>query len=68
MVLLLCFALGALRTWSYGLVMLLHVGSTFSSWQQYLNPYEGANRLFFAAWPMLAACIALFPLRDHDRC
>jgi len=62
----LCFALGVLRTWSYGLVMLMHAGSTLSSWRQYLDPFEGANLLFFAAWPMLAACIALFLLRDHD--
>jgi putative oxidoreductase len=24
------------------------------------------NLLFFAAWPMLAACIALYLLRDQD--
>lgn len=64
--LLLCFALGAFRTVSYGLVTLMHAGSTLASWPQYLNPYEGANLLFFAAWPMLAACIALFLLRDYD--
>ncbi len=63
----LCFALGVLRTWSYGLVMLMHAGSTLSSWPQYLDPFEGANLLFFAAWPMLAACIALFLLREYDR-
>lgn len=27
---------------------------------------EGPNLLFFAAWPMLAACLALFLLRDED--
>lgn len=62
-----CFALGLLRTFSYGLVTLMHAGSTLSSWKQYLDPYDGANLLFFAAWPMLAACIALFLLREHDR-
>ncbi len=65
-VLLACFALGLVRTVSYGLVALMHGASTFSSWQQYLNPFEGANLLFFAAWPMLAACVALFLLREHD--
>jgi putative oxidoreductase len=65
-VLLLCFALGLFRTVSYGLVMLMHAGSTLSSWRQYLDPFTGANLLFFAAWPMLAACIALFLLREHD--
>ncbi len=65
-VLVTCFALGVFRTVSYGLVALMHAGSTLSSWQQYLDPFEGANLLFFAAWPMLAACIALFLLREHD--
>ncbi len=63
---LLAFAIGALKFWSYGLVLLMHAGSTLSSWKQYLNPYDGANLLFFAAWPMLAALVALFLLREHD--
>ncbi len=65
-VLLVCFALGIARAWSYGLVLLMHGISTFSSWKQYLDPYTGANLLFFAAWPMLAALVALFLLREHD--
>lgn len=65
--LLACFALGIARTWSYGLTLLMHALSTFSSWKQYLDPYTGANLLFFAAWPVLAALVALFLLRDHDR-
>jgi hypothetical protein len=60
------FTLGIARTWSYGLVLLMHAGSTLSSWKQYLDPYTGANLLFFAAWPALGACIALFLLREHD--
>jgi hypothetical protein len=64
--LLLCFALGLFRTVSYGLVMLMHAGSTLASWRQYLDPFTDANLLFFAAGPMLAACIALFLLREHD--
>jgi hypothetical protein len=65
-VILLLFTLGIARTWSYGLVLLMHAGSTLSSWQQYLDPFAGANLLFFAAWPALGACIALFLLREHD--
>lgn len=65
--LVLAFVAGIARTWSYGLVTLLHAVSTFSSWRQYLDPLTGPNLLFFAAWPMLAACIALFLLRDRDR-
>jgi hypothetical protein len=32
----------------------------------YFSPWEGANLLFFAAWPMLAAAWALWWLRDYD--
>lgn len=62
------FALGYLKTWSYGLVLAMHAVSTLSSWKMYLTPFaDGPNLLFFAAWPMLAACVTLFLLRDHDR-
>jgi putative oxidoreductase len=49
---------------SYGLVLIMHAISTLSSWQQYLDPFN--NLLFFGAWPMLAACYALYVLRDLD--
>ncbi|HKK02670.1 MAG TPA: hypothetical protein VKA17_01980 [Gammaproteobacteria bacterium] len=62
----LAFLAGAARTWTYGAVLLMHAVSTFSSFRQYLDPFEGPNLLFFAAWPMLAACFALFLLRDAD--
>ena len=64
--LVLCFLLGFLKTWSYGLVFLLHAVSTLSPLANYFSPWEGANLLFFAAWPMLAACWALWSLRDYD--
>lgn len=67
LLLVLAFLAGVARTWTYGALLLLHAVSTFSSWRQYLAPYEGGNLLFFAAWPMLAACLALFLLRDRDR-
>lgn len=59
------FVTGTFRTISYGAVLAMHTVSTLSSWRQYLDPFE--NLMFFAAWPMLAACIALFLLRRHDR-
>lgn len=62
--LVLAFAMGLYRTFSYAAVLLLHSISTLSSWRQYLDPFE--NLLFMAAWPMLAACIALFLLRRYD--
>ena len=64
-VIVLLFVTGALRGFSYGAVLLMHAGSTLSSWKQYLDGFD--NLLFFAAWPMLAACVALFLLRAHDR-
>ena len=66
LVLLLAFVAGVARRWSYGIVLVLHGVSTLSSWSQYLHPFERANLLFFAAWPMLAACAALYLLRDAD--
>ncbi len=60
------FLLGIMKRFSYGAVLLLHAISTFSSYKQYLAPYSGPNILFFAAWPMLAACIALYLMRDQD--
>lgn len=63
LVLILGFMGGLYKQWTYGLVLLLHAVSTLSSWQQYLG---FGNLLFFAAWPMLAACWTLFVLRDED--
>ena len=45
-------------------MLVLHAISTLSSYKMYLAAFD--NLLFFAAWPMLAACIALFYLRDLD--
>lgn len=61
----LAFAAGLFKTIAYGAVLLMHSVSTLSSWRQYLEPFD--NLLFLAAWPMLAACVALFLMRDHDR-
>lgn len=64
---LLCgFLLGFKKRVTYGAVLALHGVSTFSSFKQYLAPFEGPNLLFFAAWPMLAACFALYSLRESD--
>lgn len=64
MVLIVLFAVGAFKTLTYGAVTALHAVSTFSSFPQYLRPFD--NLLYFAAWPMLAACAALFLRREHD--
>lgn len=64
--LLIAFVLGIMPRLTYGTVLLMHGVSTLSAYQQYLHPFDSNNLLFFAAWPMLAACFALYYLRDWD--
>ena len=66
LLLIFAFVVGFAQRFTYGAVLLLHVISTLSSWRQYCAPFEGNNLLFFAAWPMLGACFALYYLRDMD--
>jgi putative oxidoreductase len=63
-VIVLAFVAGLFRTWTYGLVLAMHAVSTLASYSSYLAPFD--NLLFLAGWPMLAACITLFLLRDSD--
>ncbi len=67
LIILLKFVAGYKKKYTYGAVLALHAVSTLSSFKQYLAPFDGPNLLFFAAWPMLAACFALFILRDLDK-
>jgi len=60
------FVIGFQKRWTYLAVFFLHAVSTLSSFRQYLAPYQDRNILFFAAWPMLAACFTLYYLRDLD--
>ncbi len=66
LIVLFAFLGGLYKKFSYGVVLVIHAISTLSSFKQYLSPFEGPHLLFFAAWPMLAACVALFLLRDED--
>lgn len=61
---ILAFVAGFMKRWTYGLVLLFHAVSTLAAFGNYLNAWP--NLLFFAAWPMLAACFALYYLRDAD--
>lgn len=63
---MLAFLVGFQKKISYGLVLLMHTASTLVSFPKYLAPFESANILFYASWPMLAACFALYYLRDLD--
>ncbi|MBU2872778.1 hypothetical protein [Marinobacter salexigens] len=62
--LIFAFVAGLFKTWTYGAILVFHGVSTFASFSKYLQPFD--NLVFFAAWPMLAACAALFLLRDYD--
>lgn len=62
--LVLAFLAGLAKKYTYGLIFILHGGSTLSSFPQYLDAFN--HLLFFAAWPMWGACFALFLLRDAD--
>lgn len=64
LILILAFLAGLQKRLTYGLIFLLHGGSTLSAMGQYLDPFN--NLLFFAAWPMWAACLALYLLRTED--
>ena len=65
-ILILAFALGAFKTYTYAAITLMHAVSTFASWERYLDPFARPNILFFAAIPILAALVALFILRKRD--
>lgn len=66
LLILIGFLLGIKKTITYGLVLAFHTVSTVSTWGKLLTPFEGVNLLFFTALPMLAACWALFSLRNLD--
>ena len=67
LLIILAFVVGFQKKISYLLVLFMHAVSTFSSFKIYFTPFaDGPNLLFFAAWPMLAACFALYYLKDFD--
>ena len=58
------FVLGIRKRVTYGLVFAMHGLSTLVSFRKYFDPFTSPNLLFFTAWPMLAACFALYYLRE----
>ncbi|MFA3789914.1 hypothetical protein AB6T38_02220 [Aliiglaciecola sp. SL4] len=64
LILVFAFLAGVQKRITYGLIFLLHGGSTLSAVSQYMDAFN--NLLFFAAWPMWAACFALYLLRTED--
>ncbi len=66
MLLIIGFVLGLAKRVTYGVVLILHALSTLATFAKYVTPFEAHNLLYFAAWPMLAACVTLYLLRDAD--
>ena len=64
LLLVLAFLAGVKKRISYGAIFILHGASTLSAYARYFDGFN--NLLFFAAWPMWAACFALYLLRDQD--
>jgi len=66
LLLLLAFLVGAYKTWTYGIILLAHSVTTAVSAWRLLPPYEAHQLLYFGSLPLLAACVALFLMRDSD--
>ncbi|GHB77486.1 hypothetical protein GCM10008107_28820 [Psychrosphaera saromensis] len=64
LVLVFAFVAGIQKKITYGVIFVMHGLSTLSSYNQYIDGFN--NLLFFTAWPMWAACFALYLLRDQD--
>lgn len=61
------FLVGFMKRVSFGLVALMHTVTTISTWRSIIMPFaEGNNQLFTTGVPVLAACWALYVLRDRD--
>jgi hypothetical protein len=67
----LAITVGLWRRMTYGLGLLLHAVSVFSSWRQLIDPWGlrsggSPNHLFLAGIPVLAAFVALYLMRARD--
>ncbi|UJF18688.1 hypothetical protein L0B53_17030 [Vibrio sp. SS-MA-C1-2] len=58
------FLIGYKKGIIYLIPLLAHTTSTLASFPKYMDPFN--NLLFFTAWPMLAACVTLYLMRDYD--
>lgn len=66
LVLIALFLIGRFKNITYLLVLIIHGVSTITPYANYLDPFKSPNLLFFAAWPMLAACYLLYLFRKED--
>ncbi len=66
LVLIALFVVGRYKHITYLIVLIIHAVSTVTPMMNYFDPFSGSNLLFFAAWPMLAACWMLYAFREQD--
>ena len=69
LVLSLALLVGAYRTISYGLSLLVHTITVVVSWRQLFDPFGFAkvgSHLWISTWPTWGAFAALFLMRDWD--
>jgi putative oxidoreductase len=69
LILSLALLVGAYRTISYGLSLLVHTITVVVSWRQLLDPFGLAkvgSHLWISTWPTWGAFAALFLMRDWD--
>ena len=66
MILLIAFTAGFKKTFSYGLVFVLHAGAILVALPFYVLGTESYNQLFLAAIPAAAAMGLLWVLRKED--
>ena len=64
LILVLAFLAGIKKRLTYGVTFVMQGLCTLSSYNQYIDGFN--NLLFFTAWPMWAACFALYVLREQD--
>lgn len=67
LVAIIAFASGFRRWVSYGLIMMMNLAATLSTWQYIIDPFGAfEHRLFWNAVPVAVVSIVLFRLRNFD--
>ena len=67
LIFILVFLAGLWKRYTYGIVILIHTISAIAPWEKYTVELGATySMLYYADWPMLAAAITLYVLRDLD--
>lgn len=66
LIFLIGFLIGFLKFYTYGFIVIIQIITTLTYISIYFEPFDKNHLLFFASWPMLAACVTLFLLKEED--